>query len=103
MIQDTALRLEGVVSSDRLYVVTGAAFAGLAREQLPDVPVEQILVEPSGRNTAPAIGLACVHLRAHRPTGRAGRVAGRPRDPGRRVLSDSIGASRPSWQRRVTW
>ena len=30
MIQETALRLEGVVDSDRLFVVTGAAFAGLA-------------------------------------------------------------------------
>lgn len=62
MIQDTALRLDGIVSSDRLYVVTGAAFAALAREQLPAVPSDQILVEPSGRNTAPAIGLACIHL-----------------------------------------
>ncbi len=67
MIQDTAVRLEGVVSSDRLYVVTGAAFAGLVREQLPEVPVEQIVVEPSGRNTAPAIGLACVHLEQSDP------------------------------------
>ena len=67
MIQETALRLEGVVSSDHLFVVTGAAFAGLAREQLPQVPVEQILVEPSGRNTAPAIGLACIHLQRSDP------------------------------------
>ena len=67
MIQETALRLKGVVESDRLFVVTGAAFAGLAREQLPDVPVEQILVEPSGRNTAPAIGLACAHLQRTDP------------------------------------
>ena len=40
---------------------------GLRREQLPDVPVEQILVEPSGRNTAPAIGLACAHLQRTDP------------------------------------
>ena len=67
MIQGTALRLEGVVNSEQLFVVTGAAFAGLAREQLPDVPVEQILVEPSGRNTAPAIGLACACLQRTAP------------------------------------
>jgi len=67
MIQDTALRLQGVVASDHLYVVTGAAFASLAREQLPHVPSEQILVEPSGRNTAPAIGLACIHLQRSDP------------------------------------
>lgn len=67
MIQDTANRLNGLVSSDHLYVVTGAAFANLAREQLPDVPAEQILVEPNGRNTAPAIGLACIHLQRSDP------------------------------------
>jgi mannose-1-phosphate guanylyltransferase len=67
MIQDTALRLQGVVAGEQLFVVTGAAYAGLAREQLPEVPVEQILVEPSGRNTAPAIGLACVHLQRMDP------------------------------------
>jgi mannose-1-phosphate guanylyltransferase len=69
MIQDTALRLEGVVAPENLYVVTGAAYAGLARAQLPEVPVAQILVEPSGRNTAPAIGLACLHLLRRDPQG----------------------------------
>jgi mannose-1-phosphate guanylyltransferase len=67
MIQDTAVRLEGAVGHGRLFVVTGSAFAGLVREQLPEVPVDQVLVEPSGRNTAPAIGLACVHLQRSDP------------------------------------
>lgn len=67
MIQDTAARLDGLVSGDRLFVVTGTAFAALAREQLPHVPIEQILIEPSGRNTAPAIGLACIHLQRSDP------------------------------------
>jgi mannose-1-phosphate guanylyltransferase len=69
MIQDTAVRLAGMISSEQLFVVTGAAFAALACEQLPDVPRNQILVEPSGRNTAPAIGLACVHLQRMDPQG----------------------------------
>jgi mannose-1-phosphate guanylyltransferase len=67
MIQDTAVRLAGVIAPQQLFVVTGAAFAALAREQLPAVPSAQILVEPSGRNTAPAIGLACVHLQRMDP------------------------------------
>jgi mannose-1-phosphate guanylyltransferase len=67
MIQDTANRLQGVVAADHLYVVTGSAFASLAREQLPNVPAAQILVEPNGRNTAPAIGLACIHLQRSDP------------------------------------
>lgn len=67
MIQDTADRLTGMVSDDQLYVVTGAAYAGLVAEQLPQMPPDQIVVEPVGRNTAPAIGLACVHLHRRDP------------------------------------
>jgi mannose-1-phosphate guanylyltransferase len=67
MIQETAQRLEGVVSGAELYVVTGAAYAELTAAQLPQMPADHILLEPSGRNTAPAIGLACLHLRRQDP------------------------------------
>ncbi len=62
MIQATADRLHGLVDAGQLYVVTGAQLAPLATSQLPDLPNDQLLVEPNGRNTAPAIGLACAHL-----------------------------------------
>jgi mannose-1-phosphate guanylyltransferase len=67
MIQETAQRLEGVVPGAGLYVVTGAAYASLTAAQLPQMPPDHILLEPSGRNTAPAIGLACLHLRRQDP------------------------------------
>ena len=67
MIQATADRLQGLAEEDHLYVVTGHPYAALTAAQLPQVPAENILVEPSGRNTAPAIGLACVHLRRRDP------------------------------------
>ena len=38
MIQDTARRLEGLVAGEQIYVLTGAAYAELAAEQLPQVP-----------------------------------------------------------------
>lgn len=63
MIQATVARLAGLVNDDQVYVVTGATYAELACEQLPNVPPNQVLTEPFGRNTAPAIGLACIHLR----------------------------------------
>ncbi len=62
MIQATVERLEGLVPSDHIWVVTGEKYAELAVRQLPELPSTQIIAEPSGRNTAPAIGLACVHL-----------------------------------------
>ena len=69
MIQATVDRLENLVSPADLYVVTGVHYAGLARTQLPAVPADQIILEPSGRNTAPAIGLACIHIRRRDPQG----------------------------------
>lgn len=62
LIQGTADRLQGLVEEGELYVVVGERFAHLAAEQLPTLTTQQIIIEPSGRNTAPAIGLACVHL-----------------------------------------
>lgn len=62
MIQSTADRLAGQVPSDQIYVVTGSQFAPMTQEQLPELAPEQIIVEPSGRNSAPAIGLACARL-----------------------------------------
>jgi mannose-1-phosphate guanylyltransferase len=62
MIQATAERMNGLVPSERLFVVTGTQFAEMTRTQLPTLAADQIIIEPSGRNSAPAIGLACVHL-----------------------------------------
>lgn len=67
MIQATADRIAGLVEPHDIYVVTGLPYAALAADQLPDVPTDQILAEPSGRNTAPAIGLACVHIHRRDP------------------------------------
>ncbi len=58
MVQETVERLSPLVSPDRVWVVTGADHEEELRGQLPRVPAEQIVVEPLGRNTAPAIGLA---------------------------------------------
>ncbi len=62
LIQATANRLTDVVNDDELYVVVGETFAHLVQEQLPRLSQRQCIVEPSARNTGPAIGLACAHL-----------------------------------------
>ncbi len=67
MIQETVARLDGLVADEDLYVVTGARYEALTREQIPQMPVQNIIAEPSGRNTAPAIGLACAHLAQRDP------------------------------------
>jgi len=58
MIQQTVERLLPVSSAGDMWVVTNEVLSGVICEQLPEVPCEQILSEPTARNTAPACGLA---------------------------------------------
>ena len=58
MIQLTAKRLLPIVAYEDMFIVTNKDYIGLVKEQLPEIPVENILAEPMGRNTAPCIGFA---------------------------------------------
>ena len=58
MIQNTVKRIEPLVPIENICVVTHRLQKELVAEQLPNVPEENILVEPVGRNTAPCVGLA---------------------------------------------
>lgn len=62
MLRETADRLASLFPPNRLWVVTNRDQAAGVRRELPRVPPAQILVEPIGRNTAAAIGLAAIHL-----------------------------------------
>ncbi len=62
MFQETLTRLARLMPLENIVVVTGENYAGLVREQIPDLPAENILLEPAGRGTAPAIGLALLHI-----------------------------------------
>ncbi len=67
VIQYTVDRVTPLVGRDRVLIVTGASHSDEIREQLPHLPPENILVEPVGRNTAPCIGLAALHIRKRNP------------------------------------
>lgn len=69
MLQETARRVLPLIPYERIMVVTGPAYAELVCEQLPELPPENVLVEPSGRGTAPAIGLGALHIRRRDPEG----------------------------------
>ncbi|MFA5803482.1 MAG: mannose-1-phosphate guanylyltransferase [Melioribacteraceae bacterium] len=60
MIQNTVDRLEGFVPNQNIFIVTNKLQKEEIRKQLPEIPNENILEEPFGRNTAAAIGLASV-------------------------------------------
>lgn len=62
MLQETTDRVRALVSPDHLFVITNAQHLGSVREQLPDVPAANIVGEPEGRDSAPAIGLMAALL-----------------------------------------
>ncbi len=63
MIQMTVERFSPLCPMENFWVVTSAAYVDIVREQLPDIPVENILAEPCARNTAPCIAYACWKIR----------------------------------------
>ena len=58
LLRLTYERLEGLVPPERVWVVTTQITADACRKVLPEVPAENILAEPVGRNTAACVGLA---------------------------------------------
>lgn len=67
LLRDTYARLDGFVDADHVLVVTAAHQADLVREVLPELPAENLLVEPEGRNTAPCIALAAFEVERRDP------------------------------------
>ncbi len=58
MIQNTLAALRPLFASEDIFVVTNESMLPLVHEQLPDIPYQNIITEPFGRNTAPCIALA---------------------------------------------
>ncbi len=62
MIQLTVERIRPLVNMEDIYIATNENYRTLVKEQLPELPEENILCEPIGRNTAPCIGLGAEHI-----------------------------------------
>lgn len=60
MIQDTVERISGLCPKENILIVTNEAQRDGVSQQLPNIPSENIIVEPFGRNTAACIGLASI-------------------------------------------
>lgn len=65
MLQLTMDKLKGLITAQNVFVVTDKAYEDLVAAQLPELPLENIICEPCGRDTAAAVGLAAEHI-AHR-------------------------------------
>jgi mannose-1-phosphate guanylyltransferase len=67
MIQNTVARMTGVIEPSKILIVTNKVQRPTVARQLPQIPAENIIVEPIGRNTAPCIGLAALFIRRMDP------------------------------------
>lgn len=60
MIQMTVNRIKPIIPIERIFVCTGEMYVDLVKEQLPELPKRNIIVEPEGRNTSPCIALSAM-------------------------------------------
>ncbi|MEJ7661697.1 MAG: mannose-1-phosphate guanylyltransferase [Hymenobacter sp.] len=67
MLQLTVDRFAGICPPENVFVVTNRDYRPRCSEHLPDLPADQILGEPIGRNTAPCIAYASYRIAQRDP------------------------------------
>ncbi len=60
-------RLDGLIPPERVLVVTNQDLVAASREAAPKLPAENIVGEPVGRDTAPAVALAAALVKSRNP------------------------------------
>lgn len=66
-LQQTFDRFAKFCDPKNIFIVTGAQYADIVREQLPEVDSGNVLTEPLRRNTAPCIAYACYKIKSRNP------------------------------------
>jgi mannose-1-phosphate guanylyltransferase len=67
MFQVTVDRIAPLISAERVFVVTNAQMADIFRAQLPDLPAENFIIEPSAKDSGPAAALGLAHIHHRDP------------------------------------
>lgn len=62
LIQQTFERYSKVVPPENIYIITSLEYVDIVKEQLPYLPHENIVAEPSKKNTAPCIAYIAFKL-----------------------------------------
>ena len=68
-LQATYDRIVKMLPIDHIYVCTCREYLEMSREQLPDVPERNFIVEPINRNTAPSVAWAAMRILKREPEG----------------------------------
>ena len=67
LLEATLRRLDGLVPSKNILILTNEKYNHIVLEQLPMVKPEQVLLEPAMRNTAPCILYASLKIKKQNP------------------------------------
>ena len=67
LLQQTFDRYSKIVPKENIFIATNIQYEKLVKEQLPDLNEDQILLEPTRRNTAPCIAWASIHIKQLNP------------------------------------
>lgn len=67
LLQQTFNRYTQIVPSENIIVITNVEYVELVKEQLPSLKENQILLEPTRRNTAPCIAMASMYIHSLNP------------------------------------
>ena len=62
LLQNTVSRIQPLVPHERIIISIGAEHFDAARGQLPEIPKDNFLVEPFGRDTSACLGFCSLHL-----------------------------------------
>jgi mannose-1-phosphate guanylyltransferase len=68
MIWETVNRLRPFIAPEKIFIVTSRSQAKNLHRQVPQIPESNLLLEPVGRNTAPCLCLAALHIQKKDPT-----------------------------------
>lgn len=69
LIQDTVDRIQPLVPLERIFISLGPTHLEIARQQLPQLPLENFIVEPVGRDTSACLGFSALHIEKRDPEG----------------------------------
>jgi mannose-1-phosphate guanylyltransferase len=67
LLQQTFDRFKQIIPIENIFIATNERYADLVKEQLPEIKDNQVLLEPTRRNTAPCIAYAAYRIQAIDP------------------------------------
>ncbi len=67
LLQKTFSRLNDIIPSENIYILTHENYLGITLHQLPEISEDQVVLEPAMRNTAPCILLSALKIQKENP------------------------------------